>query len=165
MTLRKTLSESWVKARGAATAAFSGHKVVYEIDGAPRQKKEFDAVTGRLCAEGLLREAQVQAVLREITEASLTADSQNDLYAAVYELLSKIFPDFNLNIALLDEENAQVIFPYCQTEVDFLPQCRPTQKGLTEYTLRQNQTVWLTAADIERLHATGELDLKLVDLH
>ena len=55
VTLRKTLSESWVKARGAATAAFSGHKVVYEIDGAPRQKKEFDAVTGRLCAEGLLR--------------------------------------------------------------------------------------------------------------
>jgi serine phosphatase RsbU (regulator of sigma subunit) len=113
----------------------------------------------------LRRAAEVQTVLREITEASLTAASQNDLYVAVYGLLSKIFPDFNMNIALLDEVNAQVILPYCQTEVDFLPQRRPIQKGLTEYTIRQNKTVWLTAADIERLHATGEMDLKLVDLH
>ena len=33
LTLRKTLSEAWVKARGAATASFSGHRVAYEIDG------------------------------------------------------------------------------------------------------------------------------------
>ena len=126
------------------------------IDRSRKQKAEFLR---------LRRNAEVQAVLREITEASLTAASQNDLYAAVYRLLSKIFPGFNLNIALLDEANAQVIMPYCQTEIDFLPQCRPIQKGLTEYTLQQNKTVWLTAADIENLHATGELDLKLVDLH
>jgi hypothetical protein len=55
LTLRKTLSESWVRARGAASATFSGHRVAYEIDGVPRQKKEFDAAVGRLCAEGLLR--------------------------------------------------------------------------------------------------------------
>ena len=55
LTLRKTLSEAWVKARGAATATFSGHRVAYEIDGVPKQKKEFDAAVGRLCEEGLLR--------------------------------------------------------------------------------------------------------------
>ena len=55
VTLRKTLSEVWTKARGAATASFSGHRVAYEIDGVPRQKKEFDAAVGRLCEEGLLR--------------------------------------------------------------------------------------------------------------
>ncbi len=55
VTLRKTLCESWVKARGAATATFSGHRIAYEIDGVPRQKKEFDAAISRLCEEGLLR--------------------------------------------------------------------------------------------------------------
>jgi DNA repair exonuclease SbcCD ATPase subunit len=55
LTLRKTLSESWVRARGAASATFSGHRVAYEIDGVPRQRKEFDAAVGRLCDEGVLR--------------------------------------------------------------------------------------------------------------
>ena len=55
VTIRKTFCESWVKARGAATATFSGHRVAYEIDGVPQQKKEFDAAISRLCEEGLLR--------------------------------------------------------------------------------------------------------------
>ena len=55
VTLRKTLSEVWTKARGAATATFSGHRVTYEIDGVPRQKKEFEAAVGRLCEAGVLR--------------------------------------------------------------------------------------------------------------
>lgn len=55
VTLRKTLSEVWTKACGAATATFSGHRVTYEIDGVPRQKKEFEAAVGRLCEAGVLR--------------------------------------------------------------------------------------------------------------
>ena len=38
------------------------------------------------------------------------------------------------------------------------------QKGLTEYTVRQNRTVWLKAADIEQLHRDGEVELKFADL-
>jgi len=54
-TLKKTLSESWVKARGSITAEFSGHKTAYEVDGVPRQKKEFDAFIAGLCDAKLLR--------------------------------------------------------------------------------------------------------------
>ena len=55
LTLRKTLSESWVKARGSAAAEFSGHRTAYEINGIPMQKKEFDAAIARLCDESALR--------------------------------------------------------------------------------------------------------------
>ena len=55
MRIKKTLSENWVKARGSATAEFSGHKTSYEINGIPMQKKEFDAAIAKLCDETLLR--------------------------------------------------------------------------------------------------------------
>lgn len=53
--IKKTLTESWVKARGSASAEFSGHKTSYEINGIPLAKKEFDAAIGKLCDETLLR--------------------------------------------------------------------------------------------------------------
>lgn len=112
----------------------------------------------------LRRDAEVQAVLREISESSLTASSQDELYASFFRLLKKLFPGLNLNIALLDVENEAVIVPYYQAETSFLPPRRPLQKGLTEYAIRQNQTVWLKAGDIERLRCAGEIELNFVDL-
>lgn len=53
--LKKTLSENWVRARGAATTEFSGHRTVYEIDHVPLQKKEYDAAIAAMCDETLLR--------------------------------------------------------------------------------------------------------------
>ncbi len=53
--LKKTLSENWVKARGSATAEFSGHRTAYEIDHVPLQKKEYDAAIAAMCDETLLR--------------------------------------------------------------------------------------------------------------
>jgi hypothetical protein len=53
--LKKTLSENWVKARGAATAEFSGHRIAYEIDQTPLAKKDYDAVIATLGEETLLR--------------------------------------------------------------------------------------------------------------
>lgn len=55
ITLRKTLSENWVKTRGSATQEFKGHTTAYEIDGVPRQKREFDSFISSLCNESLLR--------------------------------------------------------------------------------------------------------------
>ena len=53
--MKKTLSENWVKARGSATAEFSGHRTAYEIDHVPLQKKEYDAAISEMCDETLLR--------------------------------------------------------------------------------------------------------------
>jgi len=55
ITLKKTLSESWVKARGTITPEFSGHKTAYEINEVPKQKKEFDAFILGLGSENVLR--------------------------------------------------------------------------------------------------------------
>jgi len=55
VTIKKTLTENWVKARGSINAEFSGHKTAYEIDGVPRQKREFDAFISHLCDESILR--------------------------------------------------------------------------------------------------------------
>lgn len=110
-------------------------------------------------------DAEVQAVLRRIAESSLNASSQEELYGDFYRLLNPIFPGLNINIALVDEEKAQVILPYYRTETDFLLRRRPLQKGMTEYVIRQNRTVWLKENEIEQLYRTGEIELKLVQLH
>ncbi len=53
--LKKTLSECWVKSRGASAAEFSGHRIAYEIDQMPLPKKDYDAVIATFAEETLLR--------------------------------------------------------------------------------------------------------------
>lgn len=41
VTLEKVMKEDWKKKRGSTEAVFSGHKVLYYIDGVPKKEKEF----------------------------------------------------------------------------------------------------------------------------
>jgi PAS domain S-box-containing protein len=111
------------------------------------------------------RSAETQTALRELTEAVNFATSANELYATVYRLLNKVLPTHNLNIALVDEETAEIVVPYYVAELDVLPRRRPMGKGLTEYTIAQDRTVSLSETDIEQLYQTGEVALRFVKLN
>jgi len=122
-------------------------------------------VTARKQAEAqLLRGAEVQLALRKFAEAAFLAGSLDELYGAVYRLVSKVMLRQNLHIAVLDAENNQIVVPHCVAESDCVPRCRPFGKGLVEYAMRLGQTVYLTESDIERLHQTGEVELRFAQL-
>ena len=55
ITLKRTLTEKWVKARGRADAEFSGHTVSYFIDGVPKKEGEYKDFINDICDEERFR--------------------------------------------------------------------------------------------------------------
>lgn len=53
--LKKTYREVYTKKRGSATATFTGHETLYEIDGVPKTKTEYQGFIKNLCPEQLFR--------------------------------------------------------------------------------------------------------------
>lgn len=53
ITLKRELTESWIKKRGSASSEFSGHNTAYFVDGVPSKKKEYDAAIAAICPEHL----------------------------------------------------------------------------------------------------------------
>lgn len=51
ITLRKVLTEKWVKKRGSATSEFTGHQVAHFVDGVPRTEKEYKEIVSRIADE------------------------------------------------------------------------------------------------------------------
>lgn len=51
VSLGKSYSEKWTKARGSATATFSGHTTDYSVDGVPVKKKDFDSKVAEIAKE------------------------------------------------------------------------------------------------------------------
>lgn len=54
-TLKKTLREKWVKKRGRVEQEFEGHECIYEINGVPKSKREFDDFVAAICPENIFR--------------------------------------------------------------------------------------------------------------
>ena len=55
LTLKKTLTEKWVKKRGSASKEFTGHDYNHWIDGVPCSKGEFEAKIAEVIPEETLR--------------------------------------------------------------------------------------------------------------
>ena len=53
LTLKKTLTEKWVKKRGSASKEFTGHDYNHWIDGVPCSKGEFEAKIAEVIPEEL----------------------------------------------------------------------------------------------------------------
>ena len=51
VSLGKSYSEKWTKARGSATSTFSGHTTDYSVDGVPVKKKDFDSKVAEIAKE------------------------------------------------------------------------------------------------------------------
>ena len=118
-------------------------------------------ISARKQAEAVQRHnAEVQLVLKELAETALLTVPLPDLYAKVHHWIGRVLPARNFYIALLAEETGELVLPYCVDETNSVPWRRPLGKGLTEVVLRERRTVLLTAAEIEALFATGEVDLR-----
>ncbi len=108
---------------------------------------------------GLHRSADVQNVLREITEAAILSTSVDELYRMVHRLVGRVLPATLFHINLLDEASNEIVVPYHADEVNFIPKRRPVGKGMTEYVMRQGHSVHVTPAKMEQLRETGEYAL------
>ncbi|MBN8923460.1 MAG: bifunctional diguanylate cyclase/phosphodiesterase [Rhodanobacter sp. 68-29] len=103
------------------------------------------------------RGERLQASLFRIAELASTTDSLEDFYPAVHRVIGGLLYARNLYIALSDEENQQISFPYSVDEVDSDRPPRSHGNGATEYVQRSGRPLLADAATIDRLFASGEI--------
>ncbi|MGB5941013.1 MAG: EAL domain-containing protein [Rhodanobacter sp.] len=103
------------------------------------------------------RGERLQAALFRIAELANTSDSLDKFYAAMHQVISGLLYARNFYIALVDEENGHLTFPYSVDDVDHVRPPRAHGRGATEYVLRHAKPLLATPAEIDRLSAQGEI--------
>lgn len=110
--------------------------------------------------EALKKNAEIQTVLREISQAAAASMTMDELYAMVHQLIQRVMPARIFYFAFVDEKTNKVTVPYCSGEMEYVPRERPLGRGLTEYVMRLGRAVHVTLPDIENLMAKGEISLR-----
>jgi PAS domain S-box-containing protein len=111
--------------------------------------------------KALRQKAEVQAVLREISQAAAMSVTIDELYATVHQLIQRVLPAQIFYFAFVDESTNKVFVPYCSDEMDFVPRERPCGQGLTEYVMRLGRSVHVTQQKLAELMAEGEITLRI----
>ena len=107
------------------------------------------------------RAERVQQATYRISEAALTAANLHALLAEVHRIVGELMPAHNFYVALYDDANASLSFPYyvdeADPEHDVRP--RPLRRGMTEYVLRTGSPLLATPDVYHDLVARGEVEL------
>ena len=105
------------------------------------------------------RAEQLQEVVYRLAEAADKSPTLDDLYRVVHENIGMVMPAQNFYIALYDEKEDLLSFPYFVDEVDEpMPPMKPG-RGLTAYVLRSGKSLLCTLAVHEELERRGEIEL------
>ena len=142
-----------------------------ELQGLRRDGREIDVslslssvqVKGSWHAVGIIhditerkRAEMLEQAVYEIARAADKAETLDDLYRLVHRIIKNLMPAANFLIALYDEKEDLVSFPYFVDEIDSPPPSRKPGKGLTDYVLRTGGTLLCDAALEKELGRRGE---------
>jgi PAS domain S-box-containing protein/putative nucleotidyltransferase with HDIG domain len=136
----------WITARGEVKRDSSGR-----ITGLRGTAQD---ITERKQAELL------QGAVYQIAQTTQMSESLEELIPQIHKVISNIMPAGNFYIALYDEENNRLKFPYSVDEMD--PPISgpiPLKKGLTEYVLRTGTSLLATQSIHDELENQGEIEL------
>ncbi|TPG11221.1 EAL domain-containing protein [Rhodanobacter glycinis] len=103
------------------------------------------------------RGERLQAALFRIAELANNSESLEKFYAAMHQVISGLLYARNFYIALVDEENGHLTFPYSVDDVDNLRPPRAHGRGVTEYVLRHAKPLLADMQAIDHLIETGEI--------
>lgn len=127
------------------------------FDGQPAIQAIVEDMTEFRRGEGLR-----EAVFR-IAEASTSAPDLDQLYRSMHEIIGSVMPAQNFYIAVYDERQDLLSFPYFVDERDEPSSPHRPGKGLTEYVLRTGRSLLCDLAISSDLQRRGEADLVGVD--
>jgi len=101
---------------------------------------------------------KIQNCVYRISEASLTAESLQDLSAQIHEIIVELMPARNnFYIALYDKETEMLSFPYFVDEYEEPPEPQNLGMGLTEYVLRTGKPILVTPEVFAELEKKDEV--------
>jgi PAS domain S-box-containing protein len=102
---------------------------------------------------------KIQNALYKISEAVNTTEDIQTLYSNIHEVIKSLMAADNFYIALYDEEENILTFPYFLDEFDQTPIPRKPGGGLTEYVLKTGKDYIITSEDDLELREKGVVDL------
>ena len=102
----------------------------------------------------------LQEAVYRIAAAAETTRSLDELYPQIHQIISSVMPAENFIIALYDEVQNLLRFPYFKDAMDmpFMGEI-PPGKGLTAYVLRTGQSLLCTRTVHDELERRGEVKL------
>ncbi|MDH7507799.1 MAG: PAS domain S-box protein [Methanomassiliicoccales archaeon] len=115
-------------------------------------------ITSRDISDRKRLESIKSAMLR-ISQAVTSIGSLQQLYRLVHSIMSELMPVRNFYIALIDNENEEITFPYFVDEYDPPPGSRKLGRGITEYVVRKGEALLASKDDIMRLSREGEIEI------
>lgn len=101
----------------------------------------------------------LQSAVYRIAQAADKTDTLDDLFRSVHETVATVMPAGNFYIALYDEANDLISFPYFVDEEDDPPSPLKPSKGLTEHVLRTGKPLLCDEATDRELRGRGEVEV------
>jgi len=113
----------------------------------------FRDITERKQSEAL------QSAIYKISEISTSAENLLELYAGIHMVVDEMMSTTNFYIALYNEKEDRLEFPYFVDERDPSPVSRPLKKGLTEYVLRNKKPLLAPPMVQRKMADAGEIEM------
>jgi PAS domain S-box-containing protein len=101
-----------------------------------------------------------EETLLQISQSVVTSISYDNLFELIHKHLSTLLDTTNFYIAIIDEKESLIQFPYFIDEKDAKPKSRSFAKGLTEYIFKTGKPKILYYENIKSLEKSGEIVLK-----
>jgi len=105
------------------------------------------------------RAETLQAATFRIAQAALAAPTLQELLPAIHAIIQELMPAANFYVALYDEANRMIRFPYFVDAVDHAFAAKPLGKGLTEFVIRTGQPLLATSGVYREMERRGEVEL------
>ncbi|WKZ48593.1 MAG: GAF domain-containing protein [Anaerolineales bacterium] len=99
----------------------------------------------------------IQAAETQISDATLTASTIEELIRAIHQAVGTLAPAKNFYLALYDAQNDWLTFPYYVDEYNQSMSPRKLGRGLTSYVIRTGKTLRTTPEIYAELVASGEV--------
>ncbi|MEO8586043.1 MAG: EAL domain-containing protein [Acidobacteriota bacterium] len=104
------------------------------------------------------RDEALQGTRARIAEAAEQARNLDEFYAAVHALMGTLIDARNFYIALWDEDQRLLSFPYFVDAFDPAPAPKPLGRGLTDYVIRTGKPLLASPKLFEELVNRGEVE-------
>jgi diguanylate cyclase (GGDEF)-like protein len=107
----------------------------------------------------------LQVALYRISELTASSSDMKSFYHAVHKVLSGLMPAENCYIALLDQANVKLTFPFYRDQYSPPPRERPLSRGFTEYVIRCGGARLIDNETANMLVEAGEINRDMTDPH
>ena len=125
----------------------------------------FDEKGSLIAVEGIAQDVTekrnseiLKQAIFEIAQAASSVTSLKDIYSEVHRIVMTIMPASNFYIALYDEKQDLIDFPYFIDETDSKPEARKPKRGFTEYVLNSGKSLLCDENTSESLIKKGMVE-------